>query len=93
MLRESLAEFSRWVRGKLEGMEENMDIFRVIYSLHRSLSQVSNLPVYRPVISQYTVSNLSVYRLVISQYTVSNLSVYRLVISQYTVSNLPVQSQ
>ena len=48
MLRESLAEFSRWVRGKLEGMEENMDIFRVIYSLHRSLSQVSNL--------QYTVS-------------------------------------
>jgi hypothetical protein len=39
VLRESLAEFSRWVRGKLERMEENMDIFRVIYSLHRSLSQ------------------------------------------------------
>ena len=40
VLRDALSEFSHWVRGKLGRMEENMDIFRVIYSLHGSLSQV-----------------------------------------------------
>ena len=55
-LRDSLAELSRWVRGKLGGLEENMDIFRIIYSLHSSLSQASNLRVYRPVIFQRCVS-------------------------------------
>jgi hypothetical protein len=39
VLRDALSEFSRWVRGKLGRMEENMDIFRVIYTLHGSLSQ------------------------------------------------------
>ena len=41
ILHEALNEFSRWVRGKLENMEESMDVFRVIYSLHGSLSQAS----------------------------------------------------
>lgn len=43
VLRDALSEFSRWVRGKLGRMEENMDIFHVIYSLHGSLSQVGCL--------------------------------------------------
>ena len=42
VLREALTEFSHWVRGKLGNMEENMEIFRIIYSLHGSLSQVSD---------------------------------------------------
>ena len=40
MLRDSLTEFTRWVRQKVQLIEEDMDIFRVVYSLHGSLSQV-----------------------------------------------------
>ena len=40
VLKESLSEFSWWTRHKLQLLEEDMDIFKVIYSLHGSLSQV-----------------------------------------------------
>ena len=41
VLRESLSEFTRWVRQKIQLVEEDMDIFKVVYSLHGSLSQVA----------------------------------------------------
>ena len=40
VLRDSLSEFTRWVRQKIQLVEEDMDIFKVVYSLHGSLSQV-----------------------------------------------------
>ena len=43
VLRDALSEFSRWVRSKLSTIEEDMDIFKVIYSLHGSLSQVRSV--------------------------------------------------
>ena len=41
VLRDSLSEFTRWVRQKVQVVEEDMDIFKVVYSLHGSLSQVT----------------------------------------------------
>lgn len=40
VLKEGLSEFSLWIRQKMQLMEEDMDIFKVVYSLHGSLSQV-----------------------------------------------------
>lgn len=40
VLRDGLGEFTRWVRQKIQLVEEDMDIFKVVYSLHGSLSVV-----------------------------------------------------
>jgi hypothetical protein len=40
-LNNSLSEFSRWARKKIHLVEEDIDMCRVIYTLHGSLSQVS----------------------------------------------------
>ena len=40
VLRDSLSDFSHWTRHKLQLMEDDLDIFRVVYSLHGSLSKV-----------------------------------------------------
>lgn len=39
-LRQSLSEFSHWIQQKMQTIEEEMDVCKVIYSLHGSLSQV-----------------------------------------------------
>ena len=41
VLRDSLSDFSHWTRQKLQLLEDDLDIFRVVYSLHGSLSKVS----------------------------------------------------
>ncbi len=41
VLKEGLSEFSIWTRQKIQLFEEDMDIFKVVYSLHASLSQVN----------------------------------------------------
>ena len=56
LVRESLSQLSGWVRERLRSAEEDMDIFRVIYSLHGSLSQASILRVCGSVFSQYSQS-------------------------------------
>lgn len=40
LLKSSLKQFHQWVNAKLRGVQEEMDICKVIYSLHGSLSQV-----------------------------------------------------
>lgn len=40
MLKSSLKQFHQWVNTKLRSVQEEMDICKVIYSLHGSLSQV-----------------------------------------------------
>lgn len=39
VLEEGLAQFSLWTRHKLQQLEEDLDIFKVVYSLHGSLSK------------------------------------------------------
>lgn len=39
-LRQSLSELSQWIQQKIRTIEEEMDVCKVIYSLHGSLSQV-----------------------------------------------------
>ena len=41
MLQQRLSDFSRWVRQKIQQIEEDIDVCRVIYNLHGSLSQVN----------------------------------------------------
>ncbi len=43
-LRDGLSEFTLWVRQKIQLVEEDIDVCRVIYSLHGSLSQVRHSP-------------------------------------------------
>lgn len=47
-LQESLSQFSQWVQYKLASVEEEMDICKVIYSLHGSLSKVYTICLYIP---------------------------------------------
>ena len=42
MLSSGLSEFSRWARQKLQLVEEDIDVCRIVYTLHGSLSQVEN---------------------------------------------------
>ena len=53
-LQESLSQFSQWVQYKLASVEEEMDLCKVIYSLHGSLSKVYT-------ISAYTYHHLILY--------------------------------
>ena len=41
LLKSSLKQFHQWVNSKLRSVQEEMDICKVIYSLHGSLSQVA----------------------------------------------------
>lgn len=41
LLKSNLKQFHQWVNAKLRGVQEEMDICKVIYSLHGSLSQVT----------------------------------------------------
>ena len=40
LLKSNLKQFHQWVNAKLRSVQEEMDICKVIYSLHGSLSQV-----------------------------------------------------
>lgn len=40
ILHESLSQFSDWVQQKISVLEEDMDLCRIVYSLHGSLSKV-----------------------------------------------------
>lgn len=51
LLKSNLKQFHQWVNSKLRSVQEEMDICKVIYSLHGSLSQVANY------ISQKTVAS------------------------------------
>ena len=53
LLKSNLKQFHQWVNSKLRSVQEEMDICKVIYSLHGSLSQVaSNVAKYNPI---YTI--------------------------------------
>ena len=52
-LKSSLKQLHQWVNAKLRSVQEEMDICKVIYSLHGSLSQVGTLTyIYRPIACQ-----------------------------------------